>query len=242
VRGALLVLGCAALTLTASACQSTEQESARIGSEGRQLSGGAAAQLKLGKSNRAVDVSDVTLLSASGRTALAARLTATSARPQSEVPVLATVTGAGGKVLYSNATGGIEASLQHIGLLRPRQSAWWVDDQVLGTQPGGKASVRVGSGGTLASGSPAALSASSLHTREQAGISVVSGTLVNRSARAQSRVPVYVVALRSGRVVAAGRAVVGLLAGHAGATAPFQVFLVGNPAGATLQLSAVPSA
>jgi hypothetical protein len=236
------VLGCAALTLGTSACRSTQQESAQIDREGRQSGAGATPALKLGKANHAVLVSDVTLLSSAGRTALVARLTATSARSQSELPVLATLTGAGGKLLYSNGTGGIEASLQHMGQLPPHQSAWWVDDQVLSAEPGGRPSVRVGSGATPTSGSPATLSTVGLRTSEQAGISVVSGTLVNRSARAQSRVPVYAVALRVGRVVAAGRAVVGVLVGHVGASVPFQVFLVGNPAGATLQLNAVPSA
>jgi hypothetical protein len=240
VRRALVVAGCAALTATLSACQSTEQESARIGREGQQLTGATAA-LKLGAANHTVGVSDVTLLSGSGRTALAARLTATSARPQSQVPILVTVTGTGGKVLYSNDAGGVEGSLQHMGLLRPHQSEWWVDDQVLSTQAGGTAKVRVGSGVTPSSGSLPALATSGVHTGEQAGISVVSGTLVNRSARAQSKVPVFAVAVRAGRVVAAGRAVVGPLAPHPGASAPFQVFLVGNPAGATLQVSAVPS-
>jgi hypothetical protein len=235
------VAGCAALTVTASACQSTEQESARIGREGQQLTASSTGALKLGAANRTVAVSDVTLLSSSGRTALAAKLTANSSNPQSRVPILVTVTGNGGKVLYSNEAGGVEASLQHMGLLVPRQSAWWVDDQVLVTQAGGSAKVRLGTGVRPPSGTLPALSTSGVHTSQQGGISVVSGTLVNRSTRAQSKVPVYAVALRGGRVVAAGRAVVGSLAAHPGASAPFQVFLLGNPAGATLSLSAVPS-
>jgi hypothetical protein len=227
--------------VSASACQSTEQESARIGREGTQATAAVGA-LKLGAANHTVAVSDVTLVSSAGRTALAAKLTSSSAAPQSQVPILVTVTGRDGKVLFSNEAGGSEASLQHIGLLVPHQSAWWVDDQVLSTQTGGSAKVRVGTGAKAPSGPLPALSTSSVHTSNQAGISVVSGALVNGSAHAQSKVPVYVVALRGGSVVAAGRAVVGSLAPHVGASAPFQVFLVGNPTGATLSLSAVPGA
>jgi hypothetical protein len=233
------VAACAALTVTASACQSTEQESARIGREGKQLTGSAAA-LKLGAANHTVAVSGVTLLSESGRSAVAVKLTASSARPQSRVPILVTVTDKGGKVLFSNEAGGAEASLQHMGLLVPHQSAWWVDDQVLSNQSGGSAKVRVGTGATPAGPLPS-LGTSGVHTSVQSAINVVSGTLVNRSARAQSKVPVFVVALRGGTVVAAGKAVVGSLAARQGASAPFQIFLVGNPAGATLQVSAVPS-
>jgi hypothetical protein len=54
-------------------------------------------------------------------------------------------------------------------------------------------------------------------------------------------VPVFAVAVRGGRVVAAGRAVVSVLPGHPGASVPFQIFLVGNPAGATIELTAVPT-
>jgi hypothetical protein len=234
------VAACAALTVTASACQSTEQESARIGREGTQAAAATGA-LKLGAASRTVAVSDVTLLSSAGRTALAAKLTASSAAAQSQVPILVTVTGKGGKVLFSNGSGGAEASLQHVGLLVPHQSAWWVDDQVLVNQTGGTAKVSVGTGVKAPSGPLPTLSTSGVHTSSQAGISVVSGNLLNGSARPQSKVPVYVVALRGASVVAAGRAVVGSLAGHVGASAPFQVFLVGNPAGATLSISAVPS-
>ena len=55
-------------------------------------------------------------------------------------------------------------------------------------------------------------------------------TLVNGSATAQSKVPVFAVAQRGGKVVVgAGRAVVARYSpGRARASAPFQVFLVGN--------------
>ena len=78
VRRALVVAACGALTMTLSACQSTEQESAKIGREGQQQAAAPAA-LKLGAANRSVHVSDVTLLSSGGRTAVAARLTSTAA-------------------------------------------------------------------------------------------------------------------------------------------------------------------
>ena len=70
---------------------------------------------------------------------------------------------------------------------------------------------------------------------------MLSGRLVNRSTRAQGKVLVYAVALKGGRVVAAGRSVVTSLPAHQGASAPFQAFLVGNPAGAKIELSAVPA-
>ncbi|HTA37365.1 MAG TPA: hypothetical protein VK761_11685, partial [Solirubrobacteraceae bacterium] len=64
----------------------------------------------------------------------------------------------------------------------------------------------------------------------------VEGTLTNGSGTAQSELVIYAVAKRGSRVVAAGRAVLASVA--AGASVPFQVFFVGNPQGAQLQLSA----
>src|SRR6476646_8386512 len=93
--------------------------------------------------------------------AVAVKLTASSSRPQLAVPVLVNVTGAAGKALYTNKTGGVEASLQRMALLRPHQSAWWVDDQVLVSQSPTGVKVRVGTGGRPRSGArPPALATS----------------------------------------------------------------------------------
>jgi hypothetical protein len=227
--------------MTLAACESTQQESAKIGREGDQLVAGQGS-LKLGAVNHGVRVSDVTLLSSAGRTAVAAKLTGTATRPQLDLPVLVQITGAHGKVSYSNETGGLEASLQRMALLRPGQGAWWVDDQVLTSQSATGVKLRVGTGSAPRAGSALpTLSTTTPHVAEQGGLSVVSANLVNHFVKAQGKVPVFAVAVRGGRVVAAGRAVVSVLPGHPGASVPFQIFLVGNPAGATIELTAVPT-
>jgi hypothetical protein len=237
---ALVVVGCGALTVTFSACESTEKESAKIGREAGRLAAGPA-DLKLGAANHDVRVSDVTLLKSAGRSAVAARLT-TSGRAQLSVPLLVNVTGAGGKVLYTNGTGGVEASLQRIALLRPGTSEWWVDDQVLTTQTTTGVKVRAGTGARPHKGTRLrALATTGTHLGEQSGLPVLSGTLVNHSGKAQGRVPVFAVSVRAGKVVAAGRAVVSDLPARAGSSAPFEIFLVGNPAGGKLELTAVPT-
>jgi hypothetical protein len=228
--------------MTLSACESTQQESEKIGREGKQAGGGQGS-LKLGAINHSVRVSDVTLLSSGGRTAVAAKLTGTATHPQLELPVLVQVTGAHGKVSYSNETGGLEASLQRMALLRPGRGEWWVDDQVLTSQAASGVRVRVGTGSTRrADSTPPVLSTTAPQVAEQGGVSVLSASLVNHSAKAQGKVPVFAVAIHGGRVVAAGRAVVSVLPGRPGASVPFQIFLVGNPAGATIELTAVPTA
>jgi hypothetical protein len=228
--------------MTLPACESTQQESEKIGREDKQLAAGQGS-LKLGAVNHSVRVSDVTLLSSAGRTAVAAKLTGTSTRPQLEVPVLVEVTGAHGKVSYSNEAGGLEASLQRMALLRPGRGEWWVDDQVLTSQSASGVKLRVGTGSAQrASSALSTLSTTAPHVTEQGGLSVVGADVVNHSAKAQEKVPVFAVAVRGGRVVAAGRAVVSVLPGHPGALVPFQIFLVGNAAGASIELTVVPTA
>jgi hypothetical protein len=238
MRRTLATIACGVLMLGATACESTEQESARLGREGKHLLA-SQGTLQLGAANPRVHVSDVTLLSVSGRTAVAARLTGVGDSSQVNVPVLVDVLGANGKSLYSNSAGGLDPSLQRVGLLRPGRAAWWVDDQILTAQSPSVAHVRVGSGSRPVSGSLPAITASVVSVSSQAGLSVVNGKLVNHSARAQKRVPVFAVATRTGRVLAAGRALVSM---PGGSTAPvsFQIFLVGDPAGASVQLTVAP--
>jgi hypothetical protein len=243
LKRALVVIGCGVLAVSASACESTEDESAKVArEEGAAAASAGASTLKLGTRNRDVRVSDVTLLNSGGRSAVAVKLTSRSAHAQLDVPILVNVTGAGDRVLYSNATSGVEPLLQKVSLLPPHASVWWVDDQVLiaGAATGTK--VSVGSGRNAAAATGAQLSAGAARVGEQSGMSVVSGELFNHTGRAQAKVAVFAAAVRADKVVAAGRAVVESVAGSADASARFQVFMVGDPAGAKIELTAAPPA
>jgi hypothetical protein len=238
---ALVVVGCGAMTLTFAACESTESESAKIEREAAKARESEPGALKLGAPNQSVHVSDQTLLSASGRKAVAIRLTSSSARAQRDVPLLVEVIAPSGKIAYTNQSG-VEPALQRISLLRAHESAWWVDDQVLANQATRKLRVRVGTGKLPSSRVQPLLSASVTHVGGRSAPDELSGVLVNHSHSAQRNVPVFIVALRAGNVVAAARARVKTLAGRPGASAAFHVTLVGNPAGAKIELSAVPTA
>jgi hypothetical protein len=237
LRRALVVVGCGALAVTVSACESTESESAKIAREA-----GAAevvSSLKLGAVDRNVRVSDVTPLSGGGRRAIAVKLTTTSSHAQREVPLLVQETGDGGKVLYSNATGA-EPLLQRITLLRARASTWWVDDEVLTSGKATGATVTVGTGKrSRADARSTALSATSSHVAGQSGSSTVSALLNNHTGRAQSGVPVFAVALRGDKVVAAGRAVVASVPAHGDPTS-LDIPLVGDATGAKVVLTVLP--
>jgi hypothetical protein len=240
LKRALVVVVCGALTVTLAACESTESESATIEREASKSREAEPGALKLGAVNKEVRVSGATLVSSGGQKAVAVKLTSTAAHDQRQLPVLVEVTAPGGKIAYTNQIG-VEPALQHISQLRAHSSAWWVDDQVLANQTTRAVRVRVGSGKTQSHDSPQ-LSATLAHAGGGSKSSSLSGVLVNHSRVAQKKVPVYVVALRGGKVVAAGRALVASLAGRPGASAPFKVTLVGSPAGAKIELTAVATA
>ncbi|HEY2216583.1 MAG TPA: hypothetical protein VGH21_03745 [Solirubrobacteraceae bacterium] len=240
LKRALVVVGCGALTMTFAACESTESESAKIERQAVLAREHEPGALKIGTPSRAVHASNVTLLGGGGRGAVALRLTSSAPRAQANVPVLVEVKGKAGKLLYSNQPGGTDTKLQHIALLAPHASAWWVDDQVLINQPSSSVTVRVGSGKN-AKASDASVSVG--HVVAAPAGATVSGELVNHAHRAQRNVSVYAVALRRGKVVAAGRALVATLAAAGkGSSARFEIPFVGNAAGAKIELTAVSAA
>jgi hypothetical protein len=238
---AFALAGCGVLALATSGCESTEEQSARIGREAVKLTA-SKGTVAAGATNSTVRASHVTLLQSAGRGAVALQLSSSASATQSGVPVLISVVGAAGKVLYSNNVSGLESTLQQMPLLRAHQSAWWVDDQVLTAQTGGHVQVHIGSVRVRSAASNHRslpdISTSEVHVGTQSGLSVVDGNLVNHAKASVSKVPVFAVALRGGTVTAAGRALVATLPPG---TTPFQIFLVGNPTGSTIQIS-VPAA
>ena len=197
MRRAIVVAGCGMAGVSLPACESTEQESAKLNREGQQLLAGQGA-LKLGAVNHSVKVSDVTLLSASGRAAVALRLSGTSSAAQLNMPLLVDVTGPASKQLYSNEAGGLEASLQHASLVRPGQATWWVDDQVLlppGSATGSaKVAVRVGAATTAHGPAPVLARTTDVHLGQQDGLATAEGEVAGPFPNAHSKVPVFVVA------------------------------------------------
>lgn len=240
-RTLMALLGGGLLAVSVSACESTQEESARIGRQAKTVA--AAQNLHVGAIDRSVRVSDVTLLQGSEKDAVAVHLTNTSGAAKQGAPLLLEVHDAGGKALYTNSTGGLEPALQRLPSLPAHATLWWVDDQVTLSGKPARVGVRVGSSGkaSASAAGTGAISLSGVHVSQQNGLEVLSGVIANRSATPQGKVAVFAVGLAGGRVRAAGRAIVSSLAAHASGV-PFQIFLVGNPAGTSIQATAVPVA
>jgi hypothetical protein len=234
-----------ALALIFSGCESTESESAKLGREGAKLIAGAGT-VGLGGSNRAVHVGQVALVQGSGRTAAVVRLTNTGAAEQADVPVLIDVRSPKGASLYRNDVQGLEPSLQQMPLLRAHASAWWVDDQVLASGKLGSVKVRVGDAKGVparagAAGSSAAVQVSATSLGNDVAGPYLAGEVVNHTGVTQHNMPIFAVALRGGRVVAGGRALVPNLPVSAAKPTGFRIYLVGSPAGAHFELTSVPT-
>ena len=233
VRRVLVMAGCGVLTVTASACESTEQESAKLGRENAAAS--AEKTVKFGAVDHSVKVADVTLLTGTGTGAVAAKLTSTSSRAAAGLPLDLEITSANGKLLYTNQTAGLEAALQELPLLPAHDSVWWVDDQVPPLPKGSQVKLRVGKPKADAA-VKRALSTSGVKSSVQSGVSLVKGRVKGSSAGGAD---VFIVVLKAGKPVAAGRALVVKLHG----SETFQAFLAGKTDGGSVQIhvDALPS-
>lgn len=157
-----------------------------------------------------------------------------------DVPVAIAVEDAGGRTLYQNNAPGLETALISLASMGADREATWVDDQVQASSAPAKVSAIVGEAPAV-SGPLPQIEVGGLHPGEEGAASGrnVAGTVRNRSRITQQSLVVYVLAKQSGKIVAAGRAQLAEVA--AGASVPFQAFLVGSPSGGRLEASAPPT-
>ena len=120
------------------------------------------------------------------------------------------------------------------------RSVWWVNDQLLGATAARSVHARIGRG-TAVRKVPRVRLRGLGYTTDSEG-TYLRGTVDNRSGREQRDLPIFAVALKGRRVVAAGRALVAKAppAGH-GKPGRFRLIFVGNPQGAHVQLTVAPA-
>jgi hypothetical protein len=225
--------------LALSACETTQQESARIARQlGHQRANPGTTQI--GAANDAVRVVRTALVPGSPAAA-AIELTNTSASAESAIPVAIAAHDAHGAVVYRNDTRGIETSIQQLALLPAHATAWWVDNEVLAAgSAAASVDARVGAGSGAAPRGRPAISVRGVSASDSFPGPHVDLTVHNGGWAAQSQLAVYAVALRGGRVVGAGRALVASLA--AGASAPVLIPMAGAVTGATISVTAAGTA
>jgi hypothetical protein len=234
------VLGLAALAVGLSACQSTQDKSADLEKEG---AGSLISEkgLKIKRVNPHVEVISKTLLGNAEGNAVVVEVHNSSGSNLIDVPILIDVRDAKGKSVYSNDIPGIEPALASIPYVPAHADAEWVDDQVFATGKPKSVDVKVGAGGSTFSGvlPDIEVSEPQLEGDPVSGISAT-GTVVNRTGAEQGRLLLYVVARQGGKVVAAGRGAIEHLKGET-KELKYTVFFIGDPTGADLKLTELPS-
>jgi hypothetical protein len=230
-------LATAIIIVAASGCQTSEQRSAELQRAAKhELL--ASQGVSVSKENPSVKVVRSTVVHSSAGTAVVVGIRDTSSHALTNAPIELTVRAAKGGVLYQNNAPGLETSLTRVSLLSPGEEAVWVDDQVQASGTPTSAKALVGEASTVSSIPRMAVVGA--HLSSEAGAEATeSGSVANRSSVPQENLVVYAVARREGRIVAAGRAVLPEVT--AGTSIPFQIYFVGSPQGAQIEVSAPPT-
>jgi hypothetical protein len=235
-------LGCAGLAALPAAavlsgCVTTQDLAARAQLVDARIRAGEV-RLRVGSLERDVRVTALTLLRVPDGTAIVAELRNTSARALTDLPVLVGVRTGGGRELYLNRAANTGYLGNHLVAIGAGQTVTWVFTSHRRLASPGRPFAEVG---TTQIPEPAAsalprFEVTSVRASTSATLSLA---VANRSGITQNGLPVYAVAIRGGRVTAAGRALVTLLGAHE--TAQVRLTVLGRDAGAAVQLSALPT-
>jgi hypothetical protein len=233
---ALLVLLVAAL---AAGCESTQSKSARLEANAKtSIDEGHGVVVK--KQNPDVRVLSTSTLRDGNGEAVVVRLRNVGKRVLANLPISVKLADKAGRPVYTNTAPGLETALAHVALLQPGQELFWVNDQVVSSGRPAAARTLVG-GAEPVAGAPPRVEVRGVHLEQDpvSGISAA-GRVVNHSRVLQRRLPVFCVARRGGTVVAAGRAILEKV--KPGKSAPFTVFFIGDPRGARITATPLPTA
>jgi hypothetical protein len=126
-----------------------------------------------------------------------------------------------------------------VPLLGAHATTSWIDDQVQATGALLSTKAKVGEGEAITGAVPTLVVEGAHLANSETNGPEAEGSVVNHSAVAQRELVVYAIARRAGRTVAAGRAV--LPQAEPGSSTRFQLFFIGDPRGAQLEVSAPPT-
>jgi hypothetical protein len=236
----VVAIGLVGVAAGLSACESTADKSARIAAEGRDAVQ-AAGTLKIRRNADVHVARAVVVRGAGGTVAAAVEVRNAGGRAQRDVPVLIDVRDAKGASLYKNDAVGLQPALQRLASVRAGASAWWVNDQV--TVASAPKRVRAQVGAAPAAVGVPRVRVTGVHFEGDSTGRYLTGTVVNPSRSVLRNVPIFAVALKGSRVVAAGRALVPKVpAAGSSKKVVFRLFFVGNPRGARIAVTVAPNA
>jgi hypothetical protein len=219
-----------------TACQSSQDKAREIRA---QAQAAAPKPLVITKRDKDIKVGETTLLHDQNGDAVVVTLTNESAKTLVSVPILVDVRNAKGKTVYKNDTAGLDFALNHVAMIKPHETFYWVNDQL--TAQGKTAKVEVGEPDAKPpSGSLPEFTVSPPRFGHDFSGVKVSGTVRAQSKVDQSHLILFAVARQGGRIVAAGRGQIKKLK-HDAKPAPYVIYFIGDPTGAEVTIQAPPS-
>ncbi len=239
MRLAVPVLG-GLLALLLSACTSTQDKAKEAQAAGEAL---IASQkpLEIPKPSSEIKVVSSFLMTDENGSAVAVDVQNTTKEPVAGIPILIDVKDARGKTIFKNDTFGLDYALNHVPVIRPGETVTWVNDQVLAAGEPKSVKVTVGQPETEVKGPIPEIATSEPRTNQDPSGVEVEGTVTNQSQLEQRQLILYAVARSGGRVIAAGRGLVKKLRVDASKPSQYNIFFIGNPSGAEIEVTAPPS-
>jgi hypothetical protein len=226
--------------LALAGCESSQTTSARKKKEGKNVLKDQTG-VKIGAENPDIKVTETAVLKDANGIAAVVALKNTSKRTQTQLPVGITLKDAKGSKIYANDVPGLDASLTSVAMVQSGREAVWVDNQILGSGAPKKVDVKVGRAKGPTPTSIPQITLTKVHFDKDVSGPFVGGVITNHSKVTQRRLTIFSVARKSGKIVAAGRAVVDKLP-PAPTPKPirFAVYYIGNPTGAKVSFSVPP--
>ena len=222
--------------LTLSACTSSQDKARAI----RERADATAPKpLVIKQQNKDVKVGGSTLISDQNGNAIVVPVTNESNKMMVSVPILVDVRDAKGTTVYKNATAGIDYALNHIALIQPHETFYWVNDQVTGQ--GKTVKVKVGDPEQKPpmGAFPKYTVSDPRFGHDFSGIKVT-GIVKSESKLDQSHLILFAVARQGSRIVAAGRGQIKKLKDEA-KPAPYVIYFIGDPTGSDVTIQAPPT-
>jgi hypothetical protein len=234
-----VTLALAGFALVSTGCESTQDKSAKIAAELGPVK--HEKGLRITKRSEDVEVLDTTLLTDEVGTAVVVELRNESGRDLIDVPIAIDVLDAGGRIVYTNTTPGLEPALAAVPFIPAAGEVAWVHDQVLAAGRPASVEVRVGTSEEAFAGEPPEVSVSEPKLEGDPFTGVAAGgEVVNQSGEDIDRLLLYGVGREGERIVAAGRGAIEPFKAN-GKPAAYNIYFIGDPRGVDVTVTEFPS-
>ena len=219
-----------------TACQSSQDKAKEIQARAQAA---APKPLVISKPNKDVKVVNTALIHDQNGDAIVVELKNESRQMLINVPILIDVKDPKGKTVYKNDTAGLDFALNHVAVIKPGETFYWVNDQLTGQGKTAKVTVGQPEAKPPSGGLPE-LTVSPPKAGHDFSGPKVSGTVTDRSKIDQQHLILFAVARQGGHIVAAGRGQIKAL--KVGAKpANYTIYFIGNPVGADVTIQAPPT-